>query len=931
MRKWHADRMERSEDTTGVPVMSPTAITAACLRHDGYESPELNETLYLHFRGFLRIQNLEPYTELRALFLESNSLQRIEGLSHLTSLRALFLQQNAISRIEGLSGLASLATLNLSQNAIERIDAGSLAALPSLTTLNLSRNRIQSADDIAALSECPSVTNLDLSHNDVDDEAVVPLLATLPALACLTLTGNPFLRTMRQFRKTTLAAMPRLAHLDDRPVFEEERVAVAAWKAGGSAAERTARKDYKEELQRRDKAQMEAYREWVARKRLERKAALSDLNAERAARGEAPLDALPPKMRVRYTTTSADGRDEVGDSGVPIRGAGPGAAAAAASSAAAASPAVSAAAVDEPDEEEVAGGGVIRDRSDRRIGRVPGAAEGITAEAAAWRDRIEGGMAEAEGPASSDAGRRTGQEAAASDGPATAAVSAPVAVAPPQPRAEDARDTTGDSVPPCASQGAPSEPAPSVAAAAHGADAGGEDVAAGDADAASAGQQQKDEGEDEGEGEGGSHGDAGGVALGERVTLSDEQNAVYESLRLYARRRGEAVPDSTAGAGGMSRRGAVFGEGASVGGESLTADGGASLASDATIGTSASGVRGGSGAGADPARPGPDGGSTAATVAGSLAASDGGPAGAAVGGEAGIWSAKLDAAVRRLVPAAQFDWRRAASAIQKAVRTGRLPPPPGPTAAGVSLTRAASAFSPEAVRERFAFLSDARAGTQAASAPGSAAAPAADAPTGSSMRRRVAAAGITTADTSMAAGVALASAAARRRAQGERGTLLPEAPESAIPISRLLRGPRFELSAYSDHVRPSSLPSTADFEDDDDSEDEAAAAGSAAHAAAAAAGGVGRLGPAAAAGASEGAAAGSVAPAVLAPLTRESIMQELARSPMREAESASESVAPSTAAVAAPVPVSSPTDFAEHTHVPEEQPAIQADDVDAMD
>lgn len=27
MRKWHADRMERAEDTAGVPVMSPTAIT----------------------------------------------------------------------------------------------------------------------------------------------------------------------------------------------------------------------------------------------------------------------------------------------------------------------------------------------------------------------------------------------------------------------------------------------------------------------------------------------------------------------------------------------------------------------------------------------------------------------------------------------------------------------------------------------------------------------------------------------------------------------------------------------------------------------------------------------------------------------------------------------------------------------------------------
>jgi len=161
---------------------------------------------------------------------------------HATAVVGFLRAQNAIARIEGLDGLAALNTLNLSQNAIERIEPGSLACLPALATLVLSRNRLQSADDVAAVAECGSLTNLDLSHNDIDDSAVVDAVRALPALACLALTGNPFLRTARQYRKTVLAALPRLAHLDDRPVFEEERVAVTAWEVGGAKAERDARK-----------------------------------------------------------------------------------------------------------------------------------------------------------------------------------------------------------------------------------------------------------------------------------------------------------------------------------------------------------------------------------------------------------------------------------------------------------------------------------------------------------------------------------------------------------------------------------------------------------------------------------------------------------------------------------------------------------------
>lgn len=150
--------------------------------------------------------------------------------------------QNALASIEGLSGLANLNTLNLSQNAIERIDAGALAGLPSLATIVLSKNRFQTAGDVEAILECPSITNVDLSSNDLEDESVVAVMAGLPHLACLALTGNPFVRTMRHYRKTALAAMPKLTHLDDRPVFEEERIAVTAWESGGAAAERDARK-----------------------------------------------------------------------------------------------------------------------------------------------------------------------------------------------------------------------------------------------------------------------------------------------------------------------------------------------------------------------------------------------------------------------------------------------------------------------------------------------------------------------------------------------------------------------------------------------------------------------------------------------------------------------------------------------------------------
>jgi hypothetical protein len=57
--------------------MTPAVVKAAALEHDGYETPELNETLYLHFKGFRSISSLSPYVHLKSLWLESNGITEV--------------------------------------------------------------------------------------------------------------------------------------------------------------------------------------------------------------------------------------------------------------------------------------------------------------------------------------------------------------------------------------------------------------------------------------------------------------------------------------------------------------------------------------------------------------------------------------------------------------------------------------------------------------------------------------------------------------------------------------------------------------------------------------------------------------------------------------------------------------------------------------
>lgn len=282
------DKITR-ETNRGIPTMSFDEIRVTCLENNGYETPELNDKLYLHFKGFSKMENLERYTDCKALWLDSNTLKKLECLETLTGLRSLFVSKNFLTSFEGIQPLVNLVQLDVSGNRIEHIDE-SILACTQLDSINLSRNILTSVDSVRVLQGLPVLKTLDITTNKLEnDEGFIDLFAGIPSLVTLSVNGNETTK-IASFRKKMITKIPRMGYLD-RPVEDLERLVAEAFAQGlGPEGEQAARDQFREDKAQKRRDDMEAYKKWQQEQRdlranmsAEKKAALKKQQDERAA------------------------------------------------------------------------------------------------------------------------------------------------------------------------------------------------------------------------------------------------------------------------------------------------------------------------------------------------------------------------------------------------------------------------------------------------------------------------------------------------------------------------------------------------------------------------------------------------------------------------------------------------------------------------
>ena len=232
--------IEMDKDEDGQSIITDRFLKLICEENGQFSTPSLNETLYLHYKGFQKIQNLESYSNIKSIWLECNGITKIENLECLPKLKMIYLHQNGIKKIEGLQTLTGLITINLSCNMIQRIEG--LEGLVNLKNIDLQQNLIPDTESCEELLKLPNLQSIDLKNNQISDsDNLVPFFSQMQQIHALYLKGNPCVRFISNYRKTLTQKLKSLNYLDDRPIFDHERMVADAFARGGAEEEKKCR------------------------------------------------------------------------------------------------------------------------------------------------------------------------------------------------------------------------------------------------------------------------------------------------------------------------------------------------------------------------------------------------------------------------------------------------------------------------------------------------------------------------------------------------------------------------------------------------------------------------------------------------------------------------------------------------------------------
>lgn len=147
----------------------------------------------------------------------------------------------------------------------------------TLSQLHLKNNHLTTVEQIAPLLCFKNLSTLDLSNNRLDDgEGVLQVLENMNNLKALYLSGNPCVRTITNYRRTVLSRCKKLLHLDDRPVFDDERRLVTAWASGGAEAEKKEKQKMREEEDEKHRRRLQEFRDMMAAARQQNSAQQND-------------------------------------------------------------------------------------------------------------------------------------------------------------------------------------------------------------------------------------------------------------------------------------------------------------------------------------------------------------------------------------------------------------------------------------------------------------------------------------------------------------------------------------------------------------------------------------------------------------------------------------------------------------------------------